>query len=206
MGNPLSCDAVDMQDTVSLYVSGRLSEDAAAAFEQHLESCERCWGEVQLALQVRAARRETHPSAGNGTRRAVSMWAGMALAAACVLAVAGSVWYTARRQPVAPAEEVTRGASGIQITASRLSQGGIQVTWPVVDGASRYRLVVSLVDGTPLLTRDTGRVELTLAPADLPTPLPASLLMELRAENALGTRLVDHGPTTVPVSDPPPSP
>ena len=126
----------------------------------------------------------------------------MALAAACVIAVVGSVWYAERWQKP---DEVTRGVSGMPITASQLPQGGIRVTWPVVDGASRYRLVVSRVDGTPLLTRDTDRVELTLTPADLPAPLPTALLIELRAENALGTRLVDQGPATVPVSSPLPS-
>ena len=60
VGNHLSCDAVDMQDTVSRYVSGRLPEGEATAFEQHLESCERCWGEVQVALQVR----DGNPQAG----------------------------------------------------------------------------------------------------------------------------------------------
>ena len=153
MGDLLSCDAVDMQDTVARYVSGQLTEDAAAAFEQHLEGCERCWAEVQLALQVRAATRQ---SQGHGLqpsrRRAVhqSRWFAAA-AAAVVLAISGW-WLLDYRDR---ATEVTRGGGGIAITAAQVSQGGVRLSWRSVEGAFRYRVAVSRADGTPLLTRDT---------------------------------------------------
>ena len=202
MGNPLSCDAVDMHDTVARYVSGHLTEDAAAAFEQHLEGCERCWAEVQLALQVRAATRQSQGhNLQPSLRRAVhqSRWFAAA-AAAVVLAISGW-WLLDYRDR---ATEVTRGGGGIAITAAQVSQGGVRLSWRSVDGALRYRVAVSRADGTPLLTRDTDLTELILAPSELPAPLPTALLLELRAEDALGTPLAAHGPVLVPISGPVP--
>lgn len=198
MPDQLNCDAVDMQDSVSQYVSGRFTDEQAAAFEQHLEGCERCWAEVQVALQVRAATRSSEaPSReqSGGPRLRGPLWL-VAAAASVALAIAG--WWTldSPHRPV----EVTRGGSAIAITASRLPDGAVRVSWPVVDGASRYRLVVSRIDGVTLLARDTDGVELLLTPTDLPTPLPATVLVELRAEDALGTTLVAHGPVSVPIS------
>jgi hypothetical protein len=198
VGDPLSCDAVDMHDTVARYVSGRLTEQAAAAFEQHLVGCERCWGDVQLALHVRAATRgsqghDLRPS----RRRAVhqSRWFAAA-AAAVVLAISGW-WLVGYRDRTT---EVTRGGGRIAITAAQVSQGGVRLSWHSVAGAFRYRVAVSRADGTPLLTRDTDLTELILSPSELPAPPPTALLLELRAEDALGTPLAAHGPVLVPIS------
>jgi hypothetical protein len=200
VGNPLTCDAVDMHDTVARYVSGHLTEDAAAAFEQHLEGCERCWAEVQLALQVRAATRRSEVHGPKLSRRRAAhqqRWFAAA-AAAVVLAISGW-WILEHRER---ATEVTRGGAGISIAANRLSQGSVRLSWASIEGALRYRVAVSRADGTPLLTRDTDRPELLLGPSELPAPPPTALLLEVRAEDALGTPLAAHGPVLVPISGP----
>lgn len=85
----LSCDNVVAEFVIERYVADKLSESETVAFEEHLLLCDRCQGEITLAVAVR----EALPSAG-GTEgaRAAKIWPwkpmgiGISLAAAAAIA------------------------------------------------------------------------------------------------------------------------
>ena len=60
MGDLLSCDAVDMQDTVSRYVSGHLTEEEAAALRAAPGRLRAVLGE-KCSWRCRCARRPARP-------------------------------------------------------------------------------------------------------------------------------------------------
>ena len=64
----LDCVFVEENDFVSRYVAEKLSPEEAEAFEQHYFGCERCWGEVRQATEVRA----TLSKVGVGIRESAS--------------------------------------------------------------------------------------------------------------------------------------
>jgi CHAT domain-containing protein len=54
----LDCALVDEQDLVSRYIGRKLSPEEAETFEEHYFGCERCWGEVKGATEIRAVLRK----------------------------------------------------------------------------------------------------------------------------------------------------
>ncbi len=86
MSERLSCQTVSDGSFVARYVAGTLPDPETTAFEEHLLICERCQGDVHLAVAIREALPD---SQGAAARSPWPRWLGpsvMTLAAAAVLA------------------------------------------------------------------------------------------------------------------------
>jgi hypothetical protein len=111
----IDCPYIDREDQVLSYLSNKLPPKEAEAFERHYFECDRCWHEVQRALELRAAiaRASARPVTVVPTRTTRAMpWRWLAAAAMVVFGL--SLWQFAFRtqspgQPIAsqPSPSVT---------------------------------------------------------------------------------------------------
>jgi Putative zinc-finger len=146
------------------YVSGRLDEAEAEAFEAHYFACERCLGLVQQANEIRAG---LSASGGRGLRS--RPWLPLAAAAALLLALAGW-WLTGRRDDAGGHAFRAASGPGLDVRVSAAA-GHLDVTWAAVAAARRYRVRLVDADGILLVER-----ELDAPPASIgATRLPATL-------------------------------
>ena len=115
MMRTFDCDRVDREDVVSSYLSDRISTDEAEAFERHYFGCDRCWSEVQRAIEIRAA---LQPAVGEAPASPLKVpkprpvvrrkpWPWIAAAATVVLAAA--LWRV--NWPPAPEAPASDGVS-----------------------------------------------------------------------------------------------
>ncbi len=93
---------IDTENTAERYVTGRLSPEAAAAFEEHYLDCPACCARVETAERLqRGLRRLAEQAASSGSGSRVSSWSRsprLGLAAAALLAVAlVPTWLEVRR-------------------------------------------------------------------------------------------------------------
>ena len=159
----ITCETVAEDHVLERYVTGRLDPEESERFEAHYFACDRCWGEVQAALEVRAALipAEQHPApraelqevSHRPRARAWRRW-GPPLAAAAVLVLVIGVLRTGERVPQTDAPGITRGAAtSLSLTIVR-SNDSIRVTWPVIEGAVRHRVRAFTGDGLLLFTEE----------------------------------------------------
>lgn len=140
----LDCRDVDEGDLEVFYVAGRLGEAEAEAFEAHYMACDRCFGLVSRALEVRAA--EGLPAVEAGRRPPVGEpgWR-ILLAAAAVAAVAlaGTWWGLVQRGADAPeighpdAALAVSPASSLRLTVHP-HPSRLRVSWEALPGARAY--------------------------------------------------------------------
>jgi len=154
---PLTCELVDEQELDRRYVAGRLSDEAAAAFEAHYFACDRCWALVKGGADVRAA------LAGNGIARAVRprTWlTPLALAAGLTLVMIGTWRLTGSTGPAT--SDAIRGAGDSIAVQSVISGGRWQAQWSSVPESVYYRVRIFSGDGRLLLTRETNDTAVSL--------------------------------------------
>jgi hypothetical protein len=195
----LTCADVDEQDLVSRFVSGRLSEEEAQAFESHCLECDRCWAELRLALSVHAAtggaelHAESRPIAVEQPRRPF-LWRAAAIAAGVVLAIVGIRWLW----HAPDAQQIERGPGEIAaLSLSWTAKGELLVNWPDVGQAARYVVALRTADGRALATRETTESQLTLD-ARVTDEAAGALVVSVAAYDALGNALGESEPASVP--------
>lgn len=121
----LDCEYVEEQNLVSGYLSGRLSEQDAEAFEKHFFGCEKCWAEVKAGEEIRAtlqrgrARVKT-PVVSNVRRGPWVRWLALAAAAAIGAAAVGTVLLVRGRE-ASDIAALARAAGTRRTTAARLT-------------------------------------------------------------------------------------
>lgn len=148
---PITCELVDEHELDRRYVSGRLSDEDAAAFEAHYFACERCWALVKGGADVRTA------LAGEDVARAVRprTWLKpLALAAGLTLVVIGTWRVTGSSRSATP--DAIRGAGDSIAVQSAISAGRWQAAWPSVPGSATYRVRIFTDDGRLLLTHESN--------------------------------------------------
>lgn len=166
-----NCPYGDESLIVADYLAGRLSETKGRAFEAHSFGCDRCFGELQRATELRAAD-------GSGAARADDPepssagfpigWRAVGLAATIALAI--GIWVV---QPLNdPAEEpgdaVYRDGisppanGGLALEVSRHGDT-VALTWPAVQRADRYVVRIWSEAGDPVLEQETSEPSLELA-------------------------------------------
>jgi hypothetical protein len=204
---PMTCELVDELDVDVRYLAGRLDEAEAAAFEEHVFGCERCWALVRGGVAVRAAGESASaaavaPAPGSGGTGPAPRWAGgwrpLALAAG-LAAVAFGVWRVSTGGGPEGAD-VLRGAGSALPVAAELTATGWRVSWPAVTDAGSYRVRIYSEDGMLRLEREVTDTVLAGSSADLGGPGP--FLADVEALDAVRGAAARSGLT--PFRGPPP--
>ncbi len=149
----LTCAEVDERDLDLRYLTGKLSEQEAEAFEAHYSSCDRCWALVEPGASLRAARLPDGAAAraATGGTRPHRRWWLMALAASLAVVALG-LWQRAPR----PAPDQLRGDADTLALHLAPATSALRVSWPPVPDAGRYRVRLHRRDGGLLLQEETG--------------------------------------------------
>ncbi|HTY40325.1 MAG TPA: zf-HC2 domain-containing protein [Thermoanaerobaculia bacterium] len=191
----LTCQDVHDQDLIVCYLTGEMSEPEAERLEKHFIGCVSCAAELERGAELRLA----HGSRLFGLKKLSglsmmdNLWT-LAAAAAAVAALAvgiASLSAEARRVSTPDAVRASAG-SPFSFDARGLSGGEILVSWSRIDDAAIYRIEVIRSDGEPVLTSETTNTRVEIKAGALP-PLPAgvSLLIRVRALNALGQSVAE---------------
>ena len=146
----LECPTALDGEALAGYLTGRLSDEEAEAFEEHFFSCEDCWALVHSAAAARSSfvEQEGPPayasgvvSAGPEVRRPLRpRWSILLPAAALAAAVAGvALFGLPDPEPRAPGE-VFRGAEQTMSLEAELEGRVLTARWSPVPGAVGYEL------------------------------------------------------------------
>ena len=185
------CTRVDERNLVALYLSGKLSEADAEAFELHYLGCDSCAAALREGGEIRAAlgRPVLVANAPTAGRPAAGrdVWTLLA-AAAAVAALFYGVRQLTERQEMVRDSVVLRSetSESLRLNVGAGPNGQVVLEWASHPDADRYRIEIVRSDGLPVLETETTDRNVLLAIADLP-PRPAgvSLLAKVEALNAL---------------------
>ena len=161
----IDCDSVEERDLVVRYLGGRLPEAEAEAFEVHYFGCERCWGEVRGAAEIRAAHGLPVLAAPSQVKRdkGRDVWTLLAAAAAVALMVVG-LRQLVQRSEVSPQEAVWRGSSAgdlpVEITQGAPRQ--VVLRWQPHPEAQVYVVEIFAPDGASVWRRETAETTVSL--------------------------------------------
>jgi hypothetical protein len=155
---PVTCAIVDERNLEARYLAGQLSDAEAEAFEAHYFGCDRCWGLMQRALEVRAA---SVPALRSRTRRWRAWWP---LAAAAALAAVLLPW----RQK-APDDSVRGTPNALELIAS-VQDHELGVVWRRIPDADIYRVRLYAGDGERLFGQETTDTSTSVSIARLQVP------------------------------------
>ena len=165
MSDPTAdCPFDEDVDIEARYLSGRLSEEEAEAFEAHYFACDRCFALVQRGAEIRATE-SSSPSVSARRRRA--WWPSLATAAGLILAA--GIWRTlpneAPHSPAAAASDsnVLRGAGTTVALRATASDSTLFATWSPVERASSYRVRLLGEDGSLLTEHEVSDTNARLA-------------------------------------------
>ena len=162
----LDCPYGDESLVVADYLAGRLPRAQARAFEAHSFGCDRCFGELQRATELRATA-EAHAAGTAATRPAARggrfAWPAVGLAAAVALAVGIWIAQPITDRPDAPVyRDAAQSGEILPVEFSR-SEDSVALSWPAVDGADRYSVRVWSETGELLLEEDATEPSIELA-------------------------------------------
>lgn len=197
----IDCVYADKHDLVALYLGGKLADADAEAFEAHYLSCERCWGEMERAGEIRTAMgvpAVVRAPRSRGGRR--DLWTPLA-AAAVVAVIAVGLDRVSQPSPSA-GPTVYRGPSGgtFVVTARSTRSGEASLEWPAHPNAATYVLRIIASDGTPIMTSETPETKVALDVAALPPHGPGvSFLARVEALDATGLVVARSAPVRMPV-------
>ena len=168
---------------VQKYLAGRLSDAEAEAFEERLFTDEALAGEVERALEIRAA---TAPAGAARTTARPPRRAWLALAAAAGIAVvaASIAWL-----PRPPPEPVFRGSEQRMGLDVEMYTDALRARWAPVAGAAGYEIQVFAADGRVLHDVETNDTATTI---ELETPVETAdtpAFVEVTALDGLGQDL-----------------
>jgi hypothetical protein len=158
----IECRYSDDDDVLRQYVSGRLSDEAAEEFEQHMFECDRCAEEVERAMELRAVM---------GKPQSRRLYVPLA-AAAIVAAVALSLWQARPREnPLAPPP--LRGSTSREMSASgSVVKGVFTASWKPVRDARSYRVQVFDSIGEPVTWTETSKTTFSASIGSAPRGEP----------------------------------
>lgn len=161
------CAYGDESFVVADYLAGRLPEAEASAFEEHAFTCDRCFGELERATELRAAADGTvAPPAGSQRSQAYG-WPLLALAATVLLGV--GLWIARPSTDVESPPTVYRdGNAGSAAVDLNVEWHGdrVAVAWEPVDRADLYEVQVFDAAGDPVFTERTAATSLQVSMAD----------------------------------------
>lgn len=167
----LTCPYGDESLVVAEYLAGRLSGPNARSFEMHSFGCNRCFDELQRAIELRAAAEAESRTNAMSAAPSGRPWQMLGIAAAVVLAV--GVWLaqpTTEQQPAVPEpvyRDAVKAGEGRIALSLDVSKDGETVTlrWPSVQGAERYTVRVWTESGEPIVEQQTRELSLVLRAA-----------------------------------------
>ena len=196
---PPVCPYEGEREVRSLYLSGRLSEREAEAFEAHYFDCDRCAEAIEVGTKLRSALGNVpvRPAAAPSAPR--HRWLPLAAAAALALGAFG-IWQLAR-SPLEPAGgSVFRGGEtqGTVVEVARTPDGGAYVTWPAQPDASAYVVRVLSSDGIEVWKTETAEPRVRIDTAALSSQAGRSLVVEVETLDARRRVIATSGPTKVP--------
>lgn len=170
-------------DSAVRYIAGRLSGSEAEAFEQHLFTCDRCFNEARLGLEIRAAASPRSRGLTEQASRRV-LWRPLAIAAALSVVFLGA-WQLQRSKGPA-VDGVTRGKDArVLAVQARSGADGVEVSWTPVPRADVYRVEVSTGEGRLLLKRDVPGASVSVGKADLLAAAGGGLYVRVTALDGL---------------------
>ncbi|MEX2126086.1 MAG: hypothetical protein WD795_19505 [Woeseia sp.] len=170
-----NCPYGDESLVVADYLAGRLSRAKTQAFEAHSFGCERCFGELQRAVEVRAAghdKRSAEVHEQPVSRPGRIIWPSLGLAATVALAL--GVWVAAplldeAETPVEPvyrdAGDDAGGVQGLRLAVER-NDDRVALDWAPVQGADQYEVRIFTEGGDPVFERQTSRTSIELSAAE----------------------------------------
>jgi anti-sigma factor RsiW len=170
----IDCERADTQDFVARYLGGRLPEDEAAGFESHFVGCDRCWAEVDAAVELRlASGMEAFGSTAAKRARPRDAWTILAAAAAVAMIAVGLRQLVQRPDPF-QSQPVWRGpaAGALSLTVGAGSSGRLALRWAPQPEAETYVVEVFAADGSSLWRRETPETTVSLESSDLPPREP----------------------------------
>jgi hypothetical protein len=142
------------EQRIRAYLARELSEAEAERFEEELFANDDLAHEVQRALEIRAALRETGASSSTQRSRRNSRWL-VALAAAAGVAFVAVTIPTLLRPP----EAVFRGVEQRMGLEVEVDSGEWRATWAPVPGATGYELRILARDGRVLRNIEVDATE-----------------------------------------------
>jgi hypothetical protein len=169
----IDCARADTQDFVARYLGGRLPENEAAGFESHFLGCDRCWAEVDTAVELRLANGMGAFGSPAARRARRDAWTIMAAAAAVAVIAVGLRELVQRPDPFR-SQSVWRGpAAGVfPLTVGTDSPGRLVLQWTPQPEAETYVVEVFAADGSSLWRRETTETTVRLGSSDLPPREP----------------------------------
>ncbi len=173
------------EDAARRYATGAMPEDEADSFEAHYFECERCFGAVELAIELRATFAQTTRRGRQGGWR---RWGPLA-AAASIGVVAVGLWFTLGPEP--DPVRTLRGEGQTFAITVEVVPGNLTVSWPAVAGAEIYAVELFRADGVLVHERETTETSLTL-PLE-PDEAGGELLIRVRALDPLREIEADSG-------------
>jgi hypothetical protein len=179
----LTCEQVERDELDLQYLRGRLSPEAAEAFEAHFFGCDRCWDLVRTGQDLRAAR-PVIPR-----RNVIRPW--MMLAAAAVVAAVGvGLWRGRPDLPPSPAATLRAGSAGL-LEVRPVPGADLGAVWNIIPGAATYRIRLYTRDGALVLEREVPDTAFTVAPDSAGAARP--LYWQVQALDRMGGELSRSG-------------
>lgn len=188
-GNRLTCEEVDARDLDTRYVSGRLTAEEAASFEEHYFECDRCWTLVQRGVELRSLAPTSAANRRQAAAKTQRRWSGAAwigLTAAAVVAVVGiRQWRTGAEAPAAGSPMTVRGFGDTLVVAPTVTGRGLGVVWNRLDGASAYRVRLFTRSGDVIVEEELADTSFVLSWERLPARSDDSLFWQVQALDQL---------------------
>lgn len=166
-----NCPYGDDDLVVAAYLAGRLSTAKTEAFEAHSFGCDRCFGELQRATELRAANQE-RLATGNRAHYPVPrsrIWPSLAVAATVALAI--GVWIST---PLVDDEELVvepvyrdtgddeAEKAVLHLTIER-NGDSVSLSWTGVQGVDQYQLRILTEAGDPVFEQLTSHSSIELS-------------------------------------------
>jgi len=194
VASPIDCKYAEENDLATSYLSGRLSESEAEAFEQHYLGCERCRNDVKTLSELRAAL--GRPAVVPIESRPAGVPTLRLLAAAAVVAIAAlGVWQLTHRSRNLERNPVLRGSAteALPLRMERLPEGRLTLTWETHPEAKEYSVEFLRSDGVSVWKQKLSETSVTLEGAKLSPPPGVSLLARVDALNTTGQVVATSG-------------
>jgi hypothetical protein len=180
------------EDLSARYLNGTLSPTEADAFEAHYFECDRCWNELQRAVELRAAfrsERDARPeqlrSIGSSPRvipRLLAGWRPLALAAGIAFATFG-IWRIVAEPK--PYDDTLRAPDASLPVSAYTSGNTVVAAWGSVPGAEIYHVRLFAGDGSVLIEREIADTTFMVNADLLPAPGGNLLYWEIEALDPL---------------------